>query len=73
MHGLDDVLNKQLKCVDVPGIVFPFSFLQEQSKSSCADWLRAMVYESIDHGNHITCHTVPVVLFLVFPEKKKLL
>ena len=30
-----------------------------------------MVYESIDHGNDITCHAVPVVLFLVFPTKKK--
>ena len=23
-----------------------------------------MVYESIDHGNDVTCHAVPVVLFL---------
>ena len=25
-----------------------------------------MVYESIDHGNVVTCHAVLVVLFLVF-------
>ena len=25
-----------------------------------------MVYESIDHGNNVTCHAMPVVLFLVF-------
>ena len=25
-----------------------------------------MVYESIDHGNDVTCHAVLVVLFLVF-------
>ena len=28
-----------------------------------------MVYESIDHGNDVTCHEVPVVLFLVFRKK----
>ena len=28
-----------------------------------------MVYESIDHGNDVTCHAVPVVLFLVFRNK----
>ena len=28
-----------------------------------------MVYESIDHGNDVTCHAVPVVLFLVFRKK----
>ena len=28
-----------------------------------------MVYESIDHGNDVTCHTVPVVLFLFFVKK----
>ena len=31
-----------------------------------ADWSRAMVYKSIDHGNDVTCHAVLVVLFLVF-------
>ena len=25
-----------------------------------------MVYESRDHGNDVTCHTVPVALFLFF-------
>ena len=31
-----------------------------------------MVYESIDHGNDVTCrHAVPVVLFLVFRKKGK--
>ena len=25
-----------------------------------------MVCESIDHGNDVTCHVVPLVLFLVF-------
>ena len=29
----------------------------------------SMVYESIDHGNDVTCHAVPVVLFLVFCKK----
>ena len=28
-----------------------------------------MVYESIDHGNDVTCHAVPVVLFLVSRKK----
>ena len=28
-----------------------------------------MVYESIDHGSDVTCHAVPVVLFLVFRKK----
>ena len=28
------------------------------------------VYESIDHGSDVTCHAVPVVLFLVFRKKK---
>ena len=30
-----------------------------------------MVYESIDHGNDVTCHAVPVVLFLAFRKKNK--
>ena len=30
-----------------------------------------MVYESIGHGNDVTCHAVPVFLFLVFRKKKK--
>ena len=34
-----------------------------------ADWSRAKVYESIDHGNDVTCHAVPVVLFLAFGKK----
>ena len=29
-----------------------------------------MVYESLDHGNDVTCHAVPDVLFLVFRQKK---
>ena len=33
------------------------------SESLRADWSRAMVYKSIDHGNDITCHAVRVVLF----------
>ena len=28
-----------------------------------------MVYESIDHRNDVTCHAVPVVLFLVFRKQ----
>ena len=28
-----------------------------------------MVYESIDHGNDVTCHAVAVALFLVFRKK----
>ena len=39
------------------------------SESSRADWSRAMVYESVDHRNDVTCHAVPVVLFLVFRKK----
>ena len=35
-----------------------------------ARWSRAMVYESIDHRDDVTCHAVPVVLFLVFRKKK---
>ena len=31
-------------------------FVQQQSESSRADWSRAMVNESIDHGNYVTCH-----------------
>ena len=40
------------------------------SESSRADWSRAMVYESVDHGNEVRSHAVPVVLFLVFRKKK---
>ena len=29
-----------------------------------ADWSRAMVYKSKDHGNDVTCHAVLVVLSL---------
>ena len=36
-----------------------------------ADWSRAKVYESIDHGNDVTCHAVPVVLFLAFCKKNQ--
>ena len=32
----------------------------------------AMVYESIDHGNDVTCHAVPVVLLLVFLKKNRM-
>ena len=32
-----------------------------------------MVYEGIDHGNDVTCHAVPVVLFLVFRKKIKVI
>ena len=28
-----------------------------------------MVYESIDHGNDVTCHALPIVLFLAFRKK----
>ena len=35
-----------------------------------ADRSRAMVYESVDHGNEVTCHEVLLVLFLVFRNKK---
>ena len=31
---------------------------------------REQCYESIGNGNDETCHTVPVVLFLVFLKKK---
>ena len=31
-----------------------------------ADWSRAMVYKSKDHGNDVTCHVVLVVLSLFF-------
>ena len=34
-----------------------------------ADWSKAMVYESIDHGNIVTYHAVPVVLFFIFLKK----
>ena len=47
-----------------------FYFLQSLSESSRADWSRSMVYESIDHGNEVTCQAVPVVLFLGFGKKK---
>ena len=43
--------------------------LQQLSESSRADWSRAVVYESIDRRNDITCHAVPVVLCLVFRQK----
>ena len=29
--------------------------IQKTVLSSRADWTRAMVYESIDHGNDVTC------------------
>ena len=32
-------------------------FMIKLSKSSQADWSRAIIYESIDHGNDVTCHT----------------
>ena len=44
-------------------------FLQYLSEYSRADWSRAIVYESIDHGNDVTCQAVPVVLFLFFVKK----
>ena len=47
--------------------------LQQLSESSCADWSRAMLYERIYHGNDVTCHAVPVVLFLVFRKKKNVI
>ena len=40
-------------------------FLQELSESSRCDLSRTMVYQSINHGNDLTCHAEPVVLFLV--------
>ena len=49
------------------------TILQYLSESSLADWSRAMVYESIDHGNDVTCHAVPVVLILVFSKNKIML
>ena len=48
------------------GVYFNFTM---PSESSRADWSRAMVYESVDHRNDVTCHAVPVVLFLVFRNK----
>ena len=42
----------------------PF-FLQELSESSRCDLSRTIIYQSIEHGNDLTCHTEPVVLFLV--------
>ena len=44
-------------------------FIFLMSESPRANWSRAMVYESIDHGNDVTCHAVPVVLFLVLVKK----
>ena len=38
-----------------------------------ADWSRATVYESIDHGNDVICHVVSVVLFLIFRKKKSVI
>ena len=46
-------------------------FLRQLSESMRADWSRAKVYESIDHGNDVTCHAVPVVLFLAFCKKNQ--
>ena len=37
-----------------------------------ADWSRAMIYKSIEPGNDVTCHAVPVVLFLVLRKRKKI-
>ena len=45
------------------------TFYNKVSESSLAEWSRAMVYESIDHGNDVTCHAVLAVLFLVFSKK----
>ena len=36
--------------------------LQQLSESSRSDWSRTMVYESIHHGNDVTCHVLPFVL-----------
>ena len=47
-----------------------YNFTIPEQKSSRVDSSRAMVYESIDHGNDVTCHAVPVVLFLVFSKNK---
>ena len=33
-------------------------FVQQLSESSRADWSRAMVNESIDHGNDVTCRVI---------------
>ena len=40
-------------------------FIFLMSESPRANWSRAMVYESIDHGNDVTCHAVLVVLQVV--------
>ena len=34
--------------------------LQQLSESLRADWSGAMVYESIDRRNDVTCHAVPL-------------
>ena len=46
-----------------------FDFLRQVTESSRADWSRAMVYKSIDRGNDVKSHLVPVVLFLVFRKR----
>ena len=47
--------------------------LDKLSESSRADWSIAMVYESINHGNDVTCHAVPVVFFFRIKKKQMLL
>ena len=42
------------------------SYFKKLTESLRSDWSTAMVYESIDHGNDVTCHAVLVVSFLVF-------
>ena len=49
--------------------VIVLSDILQLNESSRADWSRAMVYESIDRRNDVTCHAVPVVLCLVFRKK----
>ena len=62
MVVLEPFLNGNLACVNT----LTMKFFTTTERSSHADWSRAVVYESVDYGNDVTCHTVPVVSFLVF-------
>ena len=50
-----------IKCFRHFEIVLYCTFYNNES--SRADWSRAMVCESKDHGNDVTCHALPVFCF----------
>ena len=50
-----------IKCFRHFEIVLHCTFYNNES--SRADWSRAMVCESKDHGNDVTCHALPVFCF----------